>query len=213
MGTLDQVMQLKGQGMTDEQIVANLQEQGVSPKEITDAINQAQIKNAVSSDPQQAQYEAPAPVAAAGQEAVAPAAYTPTTQEAPADYAPQQAAGQEYYQDAGYEQQGYAPQAAAMDSDTIIEIANQVFAEKVKKTEKSIDELNELKTLAQVKLEGIDERLKKIEKVIDTIQIKILEKVGSYGEQLRSTKKEMAMMQDTFKKVGKKTTSKNSKRK
>ena len=95
-----------------------------------------------------------------------------------------------------------------MDSDTIIEIANQVFAEKMKKTEKTIDELNELKTLAQVKIDSIDERLKRIEKIIDTIQIKILEKVGAYGEELRSTKKEMAMMQDTFKRAGKRVSTK-----
>jgi hypothetical protein len=194
MGVLDQVMQLKGQGMGDEEIVSNLQQQGISPKEINDAMNQAQIKNAVSSEPAP-EYEAPSPAGAGGGEAV----YTPATQEVGAEYGGETAAGQEYYPEAGY-----AAPAAAMDSDTIIEIANQVFAEKIKKTEKSLDELNELKTLAQVKIENIDERLKKIERVIDTIQIKILEKVGSYGEELKSTKKEMAMMQDTFKKVGKK---------
>ncbi len=196
MSTLEQVMQLKSQGMADDQIVANLQQQGISPKEITDSINQAQIKSAVSSENSEAaQYEAPSPIASAGQEAT----YTPQTQETGT------APSQEYYPE-----QGYAPQPAGIDSDTIIEIANQVFAEKIRKTEKTMDELNELKTLSKVKLEGIDERLKKIERIIDTIQIKILEKVGSYGEELKSTKKEVAMMQDTFRKTNKKHSSKKT---
>jgi len=206
MGTLDQVMQLKNQGMGDEEIVSNLQQQGIAPKEINDAMNQAQIKNAVSSEPAP-EYEAPSPVATAGAEAN----YAPQTQEVGAEYGGEAATGQEYYPEAGY--QGYAPQTAGMDSDTIIEIANQVFSEKIRKIEKTMDDLNELKTLAQVKIENIDERLKKIERIIDTIQIKVLEKVGAYGEELRSTKKEMAMMQDTFKRAGKRTKKSVSKKK
>jgi len=186
MGVLDQVMQLKSQGMNDDDIVGSLQEQGISPKEINDAMNQAQIKNAVYSE--NAEYGV-SPIAAAAEEAP----YTPQTQEVSQGYE-QQPAGQGYYQEA------YAP-APSIDSDTIIEIANQVFSEKIRKSEKIIEEMNEFRALAQVKIENIDERLKRIEKIIDTIQIKILEKVGSYGEELKTTQKEMTMMQDSFRKV------------
>jgi len=197
MGVLDQVTQLKNQGMSDTQITENLQQQGISPKEITDAINQSQIKNAVSAEnpagTPPGPPEAAAPVATAGAET-----YTPQTQEVGAGYPSPTATGQEYYSEAGY---GAYPAAAATDSDTMIEIANQVFSEKIKKIEKTIDELNEFKTMASVKIDNIDERLKKIEKIIDTIQIKILEKVGSYGKELQTTKKEMSMMQDSFRKL------------
>jgi transcriptional regulator len=202
MGTLEQVMQMKNQGMSDEEIAGTLQQQGISPKEITDAMNQAQIKNAVYAEDQG--YEAPSPVAAAGAEE---APYTPQTQEM---------AGQgQYMPEQGYYQEQYAAPAAGIDSDTIIEIANQVFSEKIKKSEKTIDEFNEFKALAQVKIDSIDDRLKRIEKIIDTIQIKILEKIGSYGEELSSTKKEMSMMQESFRKAGikhKKTKSSKKKR-
>lgn len=196
MGVLDQVTQLKKQGMSDIQITENLQQQGISPKEITDALGQSQIKNAVSAENPAGTPPGPpeaAPVATAGAET-----YTPQTQEVGAGYAAPAPTGQEYYPEAGY---GAYPTATATDSDTMIEIANQVFSEKMKKTEKIIDELNELKTMASVKIENIDERLKKIEKIIDTIQIKILEKVGSYGKELQTTKKEMSMMQDSFRKL------------
>jgi hypothetical protein len=201
MGVLDQVMQLKSQGMNDDDIVGSLQEQGISPKEINDAMNQAQIKNAVYAE--DAGYEAPSPIAAAGAEE---SQYAPQTQEINQAYE-QQPAGQGYYQEA------YAPAQQAIDSDTIIEIANQVFSEKTRKIEKTIDELNEFKTLGQVKIDSIDERLKRIEKIIDTIQIKILEKIGSYGEELKTTQKELTMMQDSFRKARIKSKAKSSKKK
>ena len=37
--------------------------------------------------------------------------------------------------------------------------------------------------------------------MIDTLQVQILEKVGSYGRELKSTKKEVSMLEDTLKKT------------
>src|SRR3972149_10093921 len=48
MSVLDQVMDLKAQGMPDYEIARRLQEQGIPPLEINDALGQAQIKSAVS---------------------------------------------------------------------------------------------------------------------------------------------------------------------
>ena len=45
MGVLEQITQMKNQGIPDQEIVSNLQEQGVSPREINDALSQSQIKN------------------------------------------------------------------------------------------------------------------------------------------------------------------------
>ncbi|MFH1501170.1 MAG: hypothetical protein ABIE22_04470 [archaeon] len=50
MGALEQVQQMQSQGYADQDIMNYLQEQGVSPREISDAISQSQIKAAVSSD-------------------------------------------------------------------------------------------------------------------------------------------------------------------
>jgi hypothetical protein len=197
MTALEQIMQLKGQGMPDDQIISTLQQQGITPNEINTALSQAEIKNAVT-----AEQGAPAQM--------------PTTQEIPAptqdqyaqapaqeQYAqPEQVpAGQEeYYPQEGYDQ-SYAPQGGGFDSNTIMEIAEQVFSEKTKKIEKQLSELSEFKTMTQTKIENIDERLKKIESMIDKLQITILEKIGSYGQNLGEIKKEMGMMQDSFGKM------------
>jgi len=213
MGTLEQVMQLRGQGMSDDQISSNLQQQGVSPKEITDAINQANVKNAVSGGEDAQGTPDPTTQAPSGESvggyADQAGGYTPQTQ----DYSQQgyanQGGGQEYYQEAPYS----TSPAAGTSPDTMIELANQVFSEKIRKTSKEVNELTEFKTMAQVKLDNLEERMKRIEKIIDTIQIKVLEKVGSFSSELRKTQKEVNMVEDSVAKMNKSKAKKKTSKK
>lgn len=195
MGVLDTIMQMKGQGMPNDQIISQLREQGFSPREINDALSQSDIKRAVSNMPEG--METPSPGVQNAD------VYSPQVREIPQEevYTPyaaqeQQAQGQEYYPGA----QQY-PEQGGMSTDTIIDISEQIFAEKSKKMQRTIDELNEFKSLSQAKIENALDRLKRIESVMDKMQISILEKVGSYGNNLESIKKEMSMMQDSFGKM------------
>jgi hypothetical protein len=201
MSILEEITQMKKQGIGDKEIVGTLQQKGISPKEITDALSQSQIKSAVGGaqgtqemEPSIMEQNPPAPRQQAQEN------YAPQTQEISEQdmYAPQsEYAQQEYYPEEGYED--YAQ--GGTDTDTMIEIAEQVFSEKMKKITKQLADINEFKTLAQVKIENAVARLKRIETIIDKLQISILEKVGSYGQNLSSIKKEMSMMQDSFGKV------------
>ena len=184
MAALEQVTQMQQQGMRDEEIMKTLQEQGVSPKEIDDALNQSRVKNAV-----------------AGESDMAPQArdaYTPQTQEMEGEYqtpAPS-SGGQEYYP-----QETGTNYAAATDTDTIIEISGQVFSEKIKKIQNQVEAVNEFKALAEIKIDNLEERLKRIESLIDKLQIEIINKVGSYGKDLKKTRKELDMVQNSFQKM------------
>jgi DNA-binding transcriptional MerR regulator len=112
---------------------------------------------------------------------------------------------QQQYPQEGYEySEGQAPYDSSegfSDTDTLIEISEQVFSEKIKPLQRQIEDLNEFKALSQTKLENVSERLKRIESSIDRLQSAILEKVGDYGRGLDNVKKEMEMMQDSFSKV------------
>jgi len=211
MGVLDQITKMKKQGIAEEEIVNNLTQQGISPREINDALKQSQIKNAVSStgdmgDEMQSSMmpDAETPVPEDQGQEYQPQEeqqYQPSTyeeQQAPVqrEYQPQEQ--QQYYTQGG---ENYSPSANGVDTDTIIEIADQLFSEKIKKFQKQIDTSTEGDALLQTKLENVSERLKKIEMIIDKLQIAILEKVGSYGQNLESVKKEMSMMQDSFSKM------------
>lgn len=220
MAILEKVTQMRNQGIPDDQIISNLRQQGVSPNEINNALNQADIKSAVTG-PSPEEIQAPGPQQNLQQ-------YPMTQENQPQQYYSQQPYAQqtnqqnypqmqqqeaypqqEYYQEQNYPQEEYYPQEnynnyypqEGFDSNTLIEISEQVFSEKIKKTEKIIENLNEFKTITQTKVENIDERLKKLETMIDKLQITILEKIGSYGNNLDSIKKEMGMMQDSFGKI------------
>ena len=201
MGVLEQVTQMRRENHSDEEIISALRDQGASPREINDALNHAQIKSAVS-DIMGEDLQAPSPQGAypeqdigeypqeSSQSAGYPQeqVYTPQSQ----PYPPQQSYGQDY------QQEYYAPQT---NTDTIVEIASQVFEEKISAISKKVDSFEEFKTLTGAKLEHLNERLKRIEMVIDKLQSAILERVGAYGSNIESIKKEMSMMQDSFSKV------------
>jgi hypothetical protein len=48
MATLDRVIEMQGQGKADNEIMAGLQAEGISPAEISNALNQAKVKSAIS---------------------------------------------------------------------------------------------------------------------------------------------------------------------
>ncbi len=238
MGILEETMQLKEQGMMDNEIAGSLRQRGYSPQEINDAINQSQIKQAVAGNqgkpPMQGmepsimnQDELPPPTPQPQQRYM-----SPQTREVsdPGMQQDLQEPGQEMYMpqnQAGFTDQAYAPEQAyygqeggdygaeGSDTDTIIEVAEQVFAEKIKKMKKQTEGMTEFATLAQTKIENLSSRLKRIENTMDQMQTAILNKVGSYGKSLETTKKEMAMMQDSFRKLATKkhTTHKTTKKK
>jgi hypothetical protein len=104
----------------------------------------------------------------------------------------------EAYPQEMYPQEAYYPPEQMGDSNLIIELAEQVFSEKMQKIQKQMDELTEIKSLMQVKLDSVSKSVEKIENIINSLQTAVLEKVGSYGQSLNSIKKEMEMMQETF---------------
>ena len=211
MAVLEEVSEMQNQGVPEADIVKKLQDQGVAPKSINDALNQTKIKQAVNNEggedynefsPLQGQSPQTSQVNARAQELpdndYEEEEYAPPPVE---DYAPQQ---QEYvpqsqdeyspYQDG----EAYSP---GLDTSTIIEISEQVFFEKIEKIQKQIDQFAEFMTLEKSRIEDISNRLNRMEMMADKLQITILEKVGSYGNNLENIKKEMSMMQDSFGKM------------
>jgi len=252
MGVLEQVMDLKNKGVSDNEIIGILKEKGASPKSINDALSQAKIKGAISKEEndeemepsvlgpegsedlptegsisdedltpipaglppsmqqrgyvpmhQEAEEENYAPQPIEQQEEYSPSLYSPAqqSQQSPSyQYQPQEYTQQEYAPQEGYEYQTQTAQGAA-DTDTIIEISEQVFADKMKIISKQIESFNEFKTLSSIKIDNISERLKRMEMSIDRLQIAILEKIGSYGRGIDTLKKEMEMVQGSFSKI------------
>lgn len=211
MGALEQVTQMRREGRSDEEIISALKKQGTSPKDINEALNHAQIKNAVS-DVQGSYDDTQAPYPQNEQPQYPNEGYN--QQQNYQDYGNYPQQDQSYNQTQVYtpqpQGQGYDQQQnyyqgydsnQTINTDTIVEVAEQVFDEKISDISKKIDSNEEFKTLTQSRLDQLNDRLKRIEIVIDKLQAAILDKIGSYGENLDSIKKEMSMMQDSFSKT------------
>lgn len=205
MGALEQVMKMKSQGMTDSEISRNLQQQGVSPRTINDALSQAQVKSAIAQPGMEEEMQ-PSIMQQESNEETGQY-YQPQTQEVEEvpqnqNYYPQQ---NQTYPTMTQEQNYYQPQESYgggyTDTDTMIEISEQVFLEKIKPIKDQLEQMNEFKAMTQAKVENMAIRLKKIESTMDQLQIAILNKIGSYVQGIDGIKKEMSMMQDSMSKI------------
>jgi hypothetical protein len=222
MGILEDINTMGNQGMEDKDIAKKLQERGASPKAIEDAFNQLRIKKAVSAESSGEEGMEPSIMRDVPKESVSPTPqlYIPKTQEINHEseefYAPSPPQMSQFNEDSqqmqrygDYGMEGYAPQegyvdpgmGGGYDTDSIIEIAEQVFSEKIKREQKQIESLTEFATLVETRMSNDHERIKRMEEVIDKLQIAILEKIGSYGRNLESIKNEMNMMQESFEKM------------
>ena len=194
MALLDRVAQMQEQGLTDYDIANSLKQEGFSPKEVNDAINQSKIKTAVSQEPdyqnglmQSMQTEM--------QPSIMPS--TKEIQEAQMQYQePQYQETQEYYPQQA--QEYYQPQ---IGTDTITEISEQVVEEKLAGIKKNIGNIAEFKTIVESRIIDLNERLLKIENTIDKLQSAIIGKIGNYGQSIQDINTEMRAMQESFGKV------------
>ena len=205
---------MREQGIPEEEIARVLSEQNVSPKAIRDALGQSRIKEAVSDENSMRRNEEDiggqdfyTPPSPSGRN---PVPYPKTQEEENyGEYAPQPS--EEYYQQPQpyppvsqefYPQEGYDEYySGGTDTDTMMEVAEQVFSEKIKKIQNQIEDMTEFRTIAQTKINSLSERLNRIESVIDRLQAAILQRIGDYGSTLDSIRKEMSMMQDSFGKM------------
>lgn len=212
MTTLEEVKKMQQQGFGDEQIIQNLRERGVDYKDIADSLAQSRIKAAVEqpdteplsiypgasgarAEPQdgmersimnQQEPEIMPPTPGAG--------YTPQT---PQGYIVQQP--QDYGAPQSYPEGTYGGYTTSPDLTT--EIAEQVVAEKLSELRKHIEKIADMKATVESRMEYLDERLKRIEKIMDTLQSSILRKVGDYVTNVEDIKREMVETQKTFAKL------------
>ncbi len=217
MALLNDIKKMQSEGKTEQEIIATMRQQGVSPKDIIEALSQSKIKEAVTGA-QETQAPAPSPQDLQ-QEALMPGTDvmpnpSPDMQASPTmsqpmespQQMPEQSAYpqqpqqmQPAYQEYPQYQQQYAPQAGSISPDTITEISEQVVSEKLSTLKKDIEQIIDMKTTVESKIEYFDERLKRIEKIIDRLQLSIMQKVGDYMTNIDDIKKEIVETQKSFK--------------
>lgn len=210
MATLDRIMQLQQQGMSDQEIIKQLRNEGVNPTQINDALNQAKVKSAVGYQEDQTPQNPMSEMQPSEQNIQ----QQPQTQE----YQPTQEPQQEYQQTPQYQEQAqayqdqYYPQASqypdqqtyqqqSMSTDTITEIAEQVIMEKFAEFNKKTGNLITFKNETLDKINDLNERLKLIENTINNLQQSIIKKVGEFSENISSINQDLHTLNNTTSKL------------
>ena len=205
MALTDRITQLKKEGKTDSDVITALIQEGNTPTDINEALSQISIKPADAGDDMQPSImasEAPAteiPAAApAEQYASPPPQYA--QQEQYAEY-PQasyeQPAQQDYsqYADAGYYQQ------QPMDIETIKDLSRQVLEESIGRLKEQMTAVVQMKSEVSAQIIDMENRLSKVESIIEQIQSSIIRKMGDYGESITNISHEIRSTQEAFAKM------------
>lgn len=92
----------------------------------------------------------------------------------------------------------YQPYQEAMSSDMITEISEQVVTEKLSVLQDRLEKVIDMKTVMDAKISSVSERLMRIEKIIDRLQLSLLQKVGEYVNDVDNVRKELEETQKSF---------------
>ena len=93
----------------------------------------------------------------------------------------------------------YQPYQEVMSSDVITEISEQVVSEKLSNIQDKLEKAIDFKTAAESRISSLNERVARIEKIIDRLQLSILQKVGDYVNNVSDLKSELEETQKSFK--------------
>lgn len=216
MPLLKKIGQMKKEGLQDDEISQRLREEGASLRQIDEAIDQSKVKSAVAAPSPETStsptpgpgvqelpqsYPQTAPMQPSQSTQQISQEMQPSSQELPEEEIPtktEQPQYQEYGTQPEYEEYQYAQ---PVNTEIVIETAEQIINEKTKDIQKQITEFLRFKTETQGKINNIDDRLKRIEMIIDRLQMSIMQKIGTYDKNIADLKKEMITTQDSFSKV------------
>lgn len=248
MAITDEIKQLQKEGKTEQEITHALQSKGYLVAQISDALSQTKIKQAVSEPALQTQTTQPVqeqpqkqpihPALPAQTSPIPPPAeeekitsiqkkpmtkelkemkpsllsseqepkqeapeaprptQTPTPQEQETQYPQEQ---YQYPQDQPQQYQDYYQYPSNLSSDTITEISEQVVSEKLSLIRDRLEKIIDLKNTFETQISQLDERLKRIEKIIDQLQLSVLQKIGEYASNINDIKHELIETQKSFK--------------
>lgn len=215
MGIIEDIESMREEGRSEEEIGEALAQRGLSEEEINSKMSQTEIRDAVSGDDESLENPRIGSVLNTknlpngninrGFEMndINPNTQNQATEEfqemqpSIMNQQPEQTAQTYDYDQYNSQFQQYQP--SGLGSDTVTEIAEQIVAEKTSIINDKIEKIISSKNTSENKIESIDERLKRLEKIIDHLQLSILQKVGEYVNNVDDIKREIVETQKSFK--------------
>ncbi|MBI3035069.1 hypothetical protein HYY71_01995 [Candidatus Woesearchaeota archaeon] len=173
---IEQVLMMKQQGYTNNQIVQTLQSQGYNTNQIFDAINQAGLSGGFEATPEQPE---------TGMQ----------------DYGSYE---QQPYQQQSF-QSFQAPKEiqppASIDEERIQEVAEAIIDEKWEELAKDIRKVIEWKENSENRIAKIEQQILDLRMSIDSLTKSIMSKISAYDQNIVDVGTEVKAMEKVFQKV------------
>ncbi|MEK6983497.1 MAG: hypothetical protein AABX33_02905 [Nanoarchaeota archaeon] len=176
---IEQVLMMKQQGYTNNQIVQTLQSQGYNTSQIFDAINQAGLSGGFQAEPEQ----------------------LPQPEAGMPDY------GQDYEQYPQQQQfQTFQPPKeiqppTPIDEERIQEVVEAVIEEKWEEFAKDIKKVIEWKDRSEDRIAKVEQRIIDLRLSIDSLTKSMVSKISAYDQNIVDVGTEIKAMEKVFQKV------------
>ena len=178
---IEQVLMMKQQGYTNNQIVQTLQSQGYNTSQIFDAINQAGLSGGFEAAPEPEQQETGMP-----------------------DYGSYEQQPQSYQQQSfqSFQQTPREIQTpVSIDEERIQEVTEAIIDEKWEALAKDIKKVIEWKEQSENRIAKIEQQILDLRMSIDSLTKSIMSKISAYDQNIVDVGTEVKAMEKVFQKV------------
>lgn len=190
----DMVLQMRGQNLSNNQIIQSLQREGYSTSQIFDAMNQADIKGTVESFPPEQinkgeeSYSQSAESFDQNQEMQYPQYQEQPLQAMPPMPPPPQSGE-------------FINQSSGMNRESTEEIVESIVDEKWNELMKGLDKVLEWKESTDARMIRIENEIKSLKERFEELHQGILAKIGEYDKGIRDVGSDIKAMESVFKKI------------
>jgi len=180
---LEQVLQMRNQGLTNDQIIQNLQRYGYPLNLINNAINQADIKEGITTTQYQMGMDSPPPLSAV----------------------PMQQGQQQRQQRSGHASSAFG---SSHDSDVgveeeerIHEVAEAIIEEKWSSLIENVSKILEWKDTAESRLTKMEQSIEELRHNFDKLHEGVLGRLGEYDTTMKDIGTELKALEKVFQKI------------
>jgi predicted RNA-binding protein with RPS1 domain len=194
----DVIAEMRRYGYSDDQIIAYLQQQGISPKDIFDAINKLKVPAEKEKEEMPSIMEAPAPTPTPTPTPTP----IPTPTAPPAPTAPAPTAAPAIIPTVPFSQEAPSIQVpTGYDVEALEAMIEGIIGEKWEILKRRIADIEELRKQIEAKILSIEERMKRVELNLDKIYLAILKRQDEQVKEIKAVGKEIDMLEEAFSKI------------
>jgi hypothetical protein len=181
---VNETLEMIKKGLTNEEITRSLEAKGYNLQQISDAINQAKIKQGVEGNMPPQEYQQ-------GLEADVPAPPEQMQQESPPQKEMQAAPAQQYQM----------PTQVGPSYEEMQAIVEQIVEEKWRDMVKDIGDINVFKSRVSDDMEAVKQEILRTQRRLEELQGAVLGKVKDYNQSVLNISSEMKALESVFSKI------------